>query len=204
MSHRIPDLAKSANFRVGPRAVACMRCNVLMTRNVATTPWRLSAAGALAALLLGACSGSGETASEGAGGGSSSGAGSEASATQAPDPCALVPKAELDDAIGRDTEKTKGPLDQARGRTCTWSFESGIPSPGRLTISAWHGKEFYAPEQLGLMPLSGIGDQAAGQPSKGLIMVRKGDTVLQIFVISKPDRLTSAVTTIAKTAADNA
>lgn len=110
---------------------------------------------------------------------------------------------DLDAALGSKATKTSGPTDAHRGRNCAWTIATGGATSATLTIATWQGKAFFAPDALGLGAVSGIGDAAAGDAAQGMLMVRKGDTVIQVLLFGFGDKA-SAVTAIAKAAADKA
>lgn len=130
------------------------------------------------------------------------GEGADASSGKAPDPCKLVSAADVSTALGVRATQAGGAVDQARGRTCTFAFTGRSGVENQLIVSAWHGKEFFAPTEQGLAKVAGIGDEAAGSPKDGLLMVRTGDTVLQVFAFGLKDAA-APITSLAKTAVGN-
>ncbi|MET7458593.1 hypothetical protein ABZT03_43715 [Streptomyces sp. NPDC005574] len=104
-------------------------------------------------------------------------------ATAAVDPCALVSVTDLSSILATAVIKQAGPLEEFRGKSCKYTFSDGSAvGEGTMAITTWHGQSFFSPETLGIGEVKGIGDEAAS--GNGVTMVRKGETVLQVQILS--------------------
>jgi hypothetical protein len=101
------------------------------------------------------------------------------------DPCALVSATDLGAALGADVSAAGTATEQFRGRTCDFTFplEGSVLDEGRLTMTAWHGSEFFLPGTIG-PDLAGIGDAAQDDSDHGIVLFRKGDDVVQVHVLA--------------------
>lgn len=153
------------------------------------------AAAAAAALLLGlglsACGG------ESGGEGASTTAAAATSADVVADPCTLVGQDALEEALGVSLN-VRGPAsDEALGRACHWDFPDRPGIPGSLSLTLWHGAQFFS-TSVG-EPLTGIGDQAQGDATLGLVLFRSGEEVVQVQLQSPAHR--DAASAVARLAA---
>jgi hypothetical protein len=111
--------------------------------------------------------------------------------TRSLDPCTILPAVRLG-ALVDATLTQHGPAqDRALGRECTWDFpdRAGLGTgtgTGTLSITAWHGREFFAPGSISRR-VSGLGDEAQADPTLGIVLFRVGDQVVQAHVLS-PDK----------------
>jgi hypothetical protein len=145
----------------------------------------------LAALALSACSSAGaaDTSSGSAGSVVAEPAtGSKPLAAEADtlDPCALLSEADLTAVVGAPLTATGPASEQFRGRQCDYTFtEPGdsIIDEGKITLSAWHGSEFFSPGLVG-PAIEGIGDEASDDSEHGIVIFRKGEDVVQVHVLS--------------------
>ena len=156
---------------------------------------RLTTAAALAltaSAALSACGGSY--------GDSSVSSGAE-TGTSVLDPCAILPSAEIDRLLGT-TATVRGPaVAQLRGRTCTWDFAEapgGVLDTGTLAIDAFSGTEFFVPGTIG-DPLDGVGEEAQEDLEHGTVLLRQGEDVVQVHVLSptRRDRTLPLATAVA-------
>ncbi|MFI6333049.1 hypothetical protein ACIBBG_32695 [Micromonospora chersina] len=68
---------------------------------------------------------------------------------------------------------------------CAYTLTDDQQLPGTLLIATWTGRQHYTPAALGAtQPLSGLGEEAMADTSRGLILVRSADLVLLIHVLS--------------------
>lgn len=93
------------------------------------------------------------------------------------DPCGLLTIEELEALNGSDLEPTGPATTQARGRKCAWSASDGSPA---ITISTWHGPEFFAdvPEAD---HLPGLGDANYAEPTINTVTFVQGGEVFLVF-----------------------
>ena len=72
-------------------------------------------------------------------------------------------------------------------RTGPWAVfpgrEGSVHDQRLLTVTAWHGSEFFLPGTTGL-DLSGIGDAAQDDSDHGVVLFRKGEEVVQVHVLA--------------------
>jgi len=101
------------------------------------------------------------------------------------DPCELVSPADLGAALGADVSAEGPATEEFRGRTCDFTFplEGSVLDEGQLTVTAWHGSEFFLPGTIG-PDLAGIGDAAQDDSEHGIVLFRKGDEVVQVHVLA--------------------
>ncbi|MFF3062794.1 DUF3558 family protein [Streptomyces sp. NPDC057909] len=105
-------------------------------------------------------------------------------------PCTLVSAADLSNILGTAVTQQEGPTEEFRGKSCKYTFpDGGVVGEGHLAITTWHGRAFFSPGTLALDKVSGIGDEAASKD--GVSMVRKGEEVLQVHVLSPTKKKTS-------------
>lgn len=144
------------------------------------------AATALALATLTACGGSDPSASPAADDvAEAAGSAAAPAGSDTLDPCALVSAADLGAALGADVSADGPATEQFRGRTCDFTFplEDSVLDEGRLTVTAWHGPEFFLPGTIG-PELAGIGDVAQDDSDHGIVLFRKGDEVVQVHVLA--------------------
>jgi hypothetical protein len=120
--------------------------------------------------------------------------------TATTDPCTLLPAATLQRLMG-ESLRQQGPAEErAQGQECAWSFHDPHDlTAGTLTITAWHGREFFSPGSIG-RPLAGLGEEAQLDPTLGIVLLRVGDEVLQAHVLSPTAR--DRATAVARALAD--
>ena len=146
-----------------------------------------AAAVALAALGLAACGGSYDAGTTGPANGTAAGTETQESVL---DPCAILSSAEIDRLLGT-AATVRGPaVAQFRGRTCTWDFAEapgGVLDTGTLAIDAFSGTEFFVPGTIG-DPLDGVGEEAQEDLDHGTVLLRQGQDVVQVHVLSPTRR----------------
>lgn len=149
--------------------------------NIPTHPARaLSATVALVlALGLTACGDNGSDAGP-------AGAPADAGASVGADPCTLVDQGDLEEAVGATLTARGDAVDEALGRACHWDFPDRPGIPGSLSLTVWHGAQFFS-SAVG-EPLDGLGDEARSDASLGVVLVRTGDEVVQVQVLSPDHR----------------
>ena len=117
------------------------------------------------------------------------------------DPCAILTSAEIDRLLGT-AATVRGPaVAQFRGRTCTWDFAEapgGVLDTGTLAIDAFSGTEFFVPGTIG-DPLDGVGEEAQEDLDHGTVLLRQGEDVVQVHVLSptRRDRTLPLATAVA-------
>ena len=99
------------------------------------------------------------------------------------DPCALIPADRLSEALGHPISQEGFAAPEARGSSCHWSFPDRPGIPGSLSITTWHGTEFFS-DALG-DPLSGLGDAARIDPGLKAVLFKSGDDVVQVQVLAQ-------------------
>jgi hypothetical protein len=122
------------------------------------------------------------------------------------DPCSLISVDELAtvvasvDDLGEPPALTAtGPVGEFQGRTCTWTYPRPevVTDTAEITVTTWHGQEYYTPHALSkdFTAVPGVGDEAHVGP--GMFMFRKGDDVFLVAVIgdSNLDALRPAIAT---------
>jgi hypothetical protein len=134
--------------------------------------------------------------------GSSSNGGGGAG-TAARNPCELLTAAELgtivstvDNLSATPAMTQNGPVGEFQGRKCTWTYPRPevVTDTAEISVTAWHGLEYYTPDVTGgFTAVPGIGDAAHVGP--GMFMFRKGQDVFLVSVLgdSNLDALRPAV-----------
>jgi Protein of unknown function (DUF3558) len=166
----------------------------------------LAATAVLAALALSSCGSAGAAdSSTGTAGRTAAapttGSGPLAAEADTLDPCALLTEADLTAIVGAPVTLSGPATEQFRGRHCDYTFtEQGNPviDEGQITVSAWHGSEFFTPGLIG-PAIAGIGDEASDDSEHGVVIFRAGEDVVQVHVLST--QLKSASLQIARQAA---
>lgn len=165
---------------------------------------------AAGALMLSGCGGSGDD----PGGGSdpttpgtapTMSAPPVGSAPTGPDPCTLLRRTEVAEAVGADVTRVEGPEEQFMGTTCRWLFSDDLLGEAEASITTWHGLEFYSPDADGtgvtdFEPVAGIGDAAhRWPPGQGIctVIFRSGERVAEVLTMTDDD----ACVELARTAA---
>lgn len=97
------------------------------------------------------------------------------------DPCTLPNERKLEQALGTSVSQTGSAKPAARGSACNWSFADPTGIPGSLSITTWHGTEFFS-TAIG-EGLDGLGDDARTDRSLGTVLFRSGDDVVQVQVL---------------------
>jgi hypothetical protein len=117
----------------------------------------------------------------------------QASDESATDPCTLLGPDQLAEALGTPPSQQGAATEQARGLTCAWTFvdPGSALGDGTMSITTWHGREFFASGTIG-DPLAGLADEAQADPAIGVVQFRSGDEVVQVQV-SSPARSDRAV-----------
>jgi hypothetical protein len=149
------------------------------------------AAAVLATLALAGCSSAGaaDTSTRRAPGTAAepaTGSGPLAAEADTLDPCDLLTEADLTAIVGTPVTASGPATEQFRGRHCDYTFtEQGNPviDEGQITVSAWHGSEFFTPGLIG-PAIAGIGDEASDDSEHGIVIFRKGEDVVQVHVLS--------------------
>jgi hypothetical protein len=154
-------------------------------------------AAAFALLLTAACGPDGKTPPA-----ASSGSGSNNAARN---PCELLSSAEMagivstvDKLPAAPAVTQAGPVGEFQGRKCTWTYprQEVVTDTAEVTVTAWHGTEYYTPDTTGgFTAVPGIGDAAHVGP--GMFMFRKGPDVFLVAVIGDAnlDALRPAIAT---------
>jgi hypothetical protein len=156
-----------------------------------TRPRILAATAVLAALALSGCGSAGAAdSSTGTAGRTAAapttGSGPLAAEADTLDPCALLTETDLTAIVGTPVTASGPATEQFRSRQCDYTFtERGNPiiDEGRITVSAWHGSEFFSPGLIG-PAIEGIGDEASDDSEHGIVIFRKGEDVVQVHVLS--------------------
>ena len=147
------------------------------------------AAAVLAALALSGCSSAGAADSSTGGRATAkqvTGSGPLAAEADTLDPCDLLTEADLTAIVGTPVTASGPATEQFRGRHCDYAFtEQGNPviDEGKITVSAWHGSEFFTPGLIG-PAIPGIGDEASDDSEHGIVIFRAGEDVVQVHVLS--------------------
>ena len=128
-------------------------------------------------------------------------AGAAATEPDVLDPCAILPSAEIDRLLGTPATVRGEAISQFRGRTCTWDFAEapgGVLDTGTLAIDAFSGTEFFVPGTIGA-PLDGVGEEAQEDLEHGTVLLRQGEDVVQVHVLSptRRDRTLPLATAVA-------
>ena len=119
------------------------------------------------------------------------GEGDDPAQTGAVDPCGLISAAELGTVVatveGLATApelSSVGPVGEFQGRSCTWTYprDELVTDTAEITVTAWHGQEYYTPDALpaDFTAVPGIGDAAHVGP--GMFIFRVGDEVISVEV----------------------
>ena len=95
--------------------------------------------------------------------------------TAARNPCELLTSAELGtivstvDKLAAPPAITQdGPVGEFQGRKCTWSYPRPevVTDTAEISVTAWHGLEYYTPDVTGgFTAVPGIGDAAHVRPA---------------------------------------
>ncbi|MBM0256059.1 hypothetical protein [Micromonospora sp. 4G55] len=99
--------------------------------------------------------------------------------------CAALSAQTLSTLIGAQVQPQQSSAPPPAASVCAYTLAEDQQFSGTLLIATWTGRQHYAPSAVGAtQPLAGLGGEAMADIGRGVILVRSGDLVLLIHVIS--------------------
>ncbi|MFG1661328.1 hypothetical protein ACGFIY_32945 [Micromonospora chersina] len=99
--------------------------------------------------------------------------------------CAALSTQALTTLLGTTVKPQGFTAAPSNASVCAYTLTDDQPIAGTLLIATWIGRQHYAPSAVGAtQPLPGLGEEAMADTDRGLILVRSGDLVLLVHVIS--------------------